>query len=204
MVLGNAVQKPSEPQLDTPSARWTAHEPGGVLWLTGMSGAGKSTLAHGLKERLRAEGGLIVVLDGDVLRTGLNAGLGFSADDRLENVRRTAEVAALFKAEGFLVICALISPLVVHRKLARDIIGERFFEVHISSDLACCEARDPKGLYARARRGEIPDFTGISSAYEVPASPNLAIDTAGEAIEISVGKLEAFARAHLRFAQTHR
>ncbi|TKC91859.1 adenylyl-sulfate kinase [Trinickia terrae] len=166
-----------------------------------MSGAGKSTLAHGLKERLQAERCTAVVLDGDALRTGLNAGLGFSCEDRLENVRRIAEVAALFKAQGFLVICSLISPLNVHRKLAREIVGERFFEIHISSSLACCEARDPKGLYARARRREIPEFTGVSSPYEVPASPNLSIDTAGEAIDTSVSRLEAFARGNICFAR---
>jgi adenylyl-sulfate kinase len=177
---------------------------GGVIWLTGMSGAGKSTIANGLKERLQAERCMTVILDGDALRTGLNAGLGFSYHDRLENVRRTAEVAALFKAEGFLVICSLISPLIVHRNLAREIVGDRFFEVHISSSLSCCEARDPKGLYARARRGEILEFTGVSSAYEVPPAPSLAIDTAGEAIAASVNTLEAFVRGHIRFARTQR
>lgn len=175
-------------------------EAGGVIWLTGMSGAGKSTLANGLKKRLRPEQCKTVVLDGDALRMGLNAGLGFSAADRLENVRRTAEVAALFK--GFLVICSLISPLVAHRKLAREIVGDRFFEVHVNTSLACCEARDPKGLYAQARRGEIPEFTGISSAYEGPPSPNLSIDTSGETIAVSVSKLEAFARGNIRLAKS--
>jgi adenylylsulfate kinase len=213
--LPNTAPSPSGLQAETASARSNRLEPstnvavlprdnGGVIWLTGMSGAGKSTLASGLKERLQAEHCMTVILDGDALRKGLNAGLGFSYNDRLENVRRTAEVASLFKAEGFLVICSLISPLIVHRKLAREIIGERFFEIHISSSLACCEARDPKGLYAKARRGEIPEFTGVSSAYEVPPSPNLAIDTAGEAIATSVAKLEAFVRGNVRFARSPR
>ncbi|HLX03167.1 MAG TPA: adenylyl-sulfate kinase [Trinickia sp.] len=213
--MGNTALSPSELQAAAAMGPWSNLEPranvaalprdhGGVIWLTGMSGAGKSTIANGLKERLQTERCMTVVLDGDELRKGLNAGLGFSYHDRLENVRRTAEVAALFKAEGFLVICSLISPLIVHRKLAREIIGERFFEIHISSNLSCCEARDPKGLYARARRGEIPEFTGVSSAYEVPPAPNLAIDTAGEAIATSVAKLEAFVRGNIRFARSQR
>ncbi|WP_242540113.1 adenylyl-sulfate kinase [Trinickia mobilis] len=213
--MGNTALSPSELQANTASAHGRTLESrsdvavlpsdcGGVLWLTGMSGAGKSTIANGLNERLQAQRCMTVVLDGDALRKGLNADLGFSNNDRLENVRRTAEVAALFKAEGFLVICSLISPLIVHRKLAREIIGDRFFEVHISSSLACCEARDPKGLYARARRGEIPEFTGVSSAYEVPPSPNLTIDTASDAISTSVSKLEAFVRGNIRFARSPR
>jgi len=117
-----------------------------------MSGEGKSTIANALKERFQAERCMMIVLDRDA-RMGLNAGFGFSYEDRLENVRRTTAVAALFKAQGFLVICSLISLLIIHRKLAREIIGERFFEVH-SNSLACCEACDPKGLYVRARRGE--------------------------------------------------
>jgi adenylyl-sulfate kinase len=178
-------------------------ERGGVLWMTGLSGAGKSTLAHAVKERLEARRCMVVVLDGDILRTGLNSNLGFSHADRLENVRRTAEVAALFKNAGFVVIGALISPAREHRSLARSIVGERFFEVHIASSLAVCESRDPKGLYSRARRGELPEFTGISSPYEAPVSPDLTIDTAGLTIDDSVARFEAFIHANIapmRFA----
>jgi len=172
-------------------------ERGGVLWMTGLSGAGKSTLAHAVKERLEARRCMVVVLDGDILRTGLNSNLGFSHADRLENVRRTAEVAALFKNAGFVVIGALISPAREHRSLARSIVGERFFEVHIASSLAVCESRDPKGLYSRARRGELPEFTGISSPYEAPVSPDLTIDTAGLTIDDSVARFEAFIQANI-------
>jgi adenylyl-sulfate kinase len=178
-------------------------ERGGVLWMTGLSGAGKSTLAHAVKERLEARRCMVVVLDGDILRTGLNSNLGFSHADRLENVRRTAEVAALFKNAGFVVIGALISPAREHRSLARSIVGERFFEVHIASSLAVCESRDPKGLYSRARRGELPEFTGISSPYEAPVSPDLTIDTAGLTIDDSVARFESFIQANIapvRFA----
>jgi adenylylsulfate kinase len=170
---------------------------GGVLWMTGLSGAGKSTLANALKAQLEAERALVTVLDGDVLRTGLNAGLGFSGADRHENVRRTAEVAALFNNAGFVVVCALISPATAHRDLARTIIGDRFFEVHIHSDLEVCESRDPKGLYAKARKGQLTDFTGISSPYEAPLSPDLTIDTARSTIDESVAKLQAFARDNI-------
>jgi adenylylsulfate kinase len=170
---------------------------GGVLWMTGLSGAGKSTLANALKEQLEAERALVTVLDGDVLRTGLNAGLGFSGADRHENIRRAAEVAALFNNAGFVVVCALISPAAAHRDLARTIIGDRFFEVHIHSDLEVCESRDPKGLYAKARNGQLTEFTGISSPYEAPLSPDLTIDTARSTIDESVAKLQAFARNNI-------
>lgn len=196
------MQRPIFPLSDIPSiedverAMPDAH--GGVLWMTGLSGAGKSTLARALKARLEAQRCLVIVLDGDVLRTGLNAGLGFSDADRLENVRRTAEVAALFKNAGFVVISALISPAHAHRSMAREIIGDRFFEVHIDSSLAVCESRDPKKLYLRARRGELQEFTGISSVYEAPVSADLTIDTAQLTIDDSVAQLHAFVNANVR------
>lgn len=186
------------PGARTGTLRTLGQPHGGVLWMTGLSGAGKSTLAAALKEWLEAERCLVKVLDGDVLRTGLNKGLGFSSADRLENIRRTAEVAALFKQSGFVVICALISPAVTHRELARTIVGDRFFEVHIDSSLAVCESRDPKGLYAKARNGQLPEFTGISSPYEHPASPHLTVDTAHSALDDSIAKLQAFVREHIK------
>lgn len=148
-----------------------------TLWLTGLSGAGKSTLAYALEQALVAQERLCVVLDGDNLRHGINRDLGFSAADRDENIRRTAEVARLMNDAGLIVLAALISPCGAHRALARDIIGaQHFLEVHVSTDLATCALRDCKGLYAKAARGEVREFTGVSAPYEPPAAPDLALD----------------------------
>ena len=179
----------------------TTSDAGGVLWMTGLSGAGKSTLAGALHERLDRSGYLSIVLDGDVLRAGLNRDLGFTPEDRLENIRRTAEVARLFKSAGFVVVCALISPSTQSRELARTIVGERFFEVHVSTQLHVCEARDPKGLYRKARRGELQAFTGISAPYETPAAADLTIDTARHDLATALRQLESFARQHIRMTQ---
>lgn len=184
-------------QLPSRRTKLAAESYGGVLWMTGLSGAGKSTLANALKEQLEADRYLVTVLDGDMLRTGLNAGLGFSDSDRRENVRRTAEVAAMFKRAGFIVVAALISPAAEHRALARQIIGNQFFEVHVDSSLDVCESRDPKGLYAKARSGELSEFTGVSSPYEPPVSPDLVIDTSRSTIAGSVAKLVEFIGAHI-------
>ncbi|MBP2227336.1 adenylyl-sulfate kinase [Azospirillum agricola] len=151
---------------------------GGILWLTGLSGAGKSTLAMALERALFDRGWQTFVLDGDNVRNGLNAGLGFSPDDRAENIRRVAETAKLFADAGMVVIASLISPLRDDRARARVIGGDRFHEVHVAADLATCEERDPKGLYKKARAGEIAEFTGVSAPYEAPEQPELVIDTA--------------------------
>ncbi len=150
---------------------------GGILWMTGLSGAGKSTLAMALERALFDRGWQTFVLDGDNVRNGLNAGLGFSPDDRAENIRRVAETAKLFADAGVLVIASLISPLRADRARARVIGGDRFHEIHVSADLAVCEERDPKGLYKKARAGDIPDFTGVSAPYESPEAAELVIDT---------------------------
>lgn len=150
---------------------------GGVLWLTGLSGAGKSTLAMALERALFDRGWQTFVLDGDNVRNGLNAGLGFSPDDRAENIRRVAETAKLFADAGVVVIASLISPLRADRARARVIGGDRFHEIHVGADLSVCEGRDPKGLYKKARAGEIAEFTGVSAPYEAPESPELLIDT---------------------------
>ncbi len=155
-----------------------------TVWLTGLSGAGKSTIAAALEARLLALGRLPYILDGDRLRHGINGDLGFSEAARRENIRRTAEIAAMFNNAGLIVIVALISPYRNCRETARRIIGDdRFLEVHVATELSVCEERDIKGLYRRARAGEIPEFTGISSAYEEPEAPHLAIDTGAVDLE---------------------
>ncbi|WP_430408211.1 adenylyl-sulfate kinase [Hydrogenophilus thiooxidans] len=149
-----------------------------VVWLTGLSGAGKSTIADLLERQLYAQGVRTYLLDGDNLRTGLNRDLGFTDADRVENIRRAAEVAKLMTDAGLVVIVALISPFCAERQMAREIIGaERFLEVFIDAPLEVCESRDPKGLYRKARAGLIPNMTGIQSPYEPPQAPDLRIDT---------------------------
>lgn len=162
---------------------------GAVIWLTGLSGSGKSTVAMALEARLVEMGRIAYVLDGDNLRHGLNADLGFSAADRAENVRRVGEVARLFADAGVIALAAFISPYRAGREALAERVGERFFEVHVATPLAACEARDPKGLYARARRGEIPQFTGVSAPYEAPLAPALRIDTSTQSLEACVAAL---------------
>lgn len=165
---------------------------GAVVWLTGLSGAGKSTLAMALERQLFARGASVYVLDGDNVRAGLNSDLGFSAGDRSENIRRIGEVAALFADAGTIVITAFISPMVRDREIARKAASDRFHEVYVSADLATCEARDVKGLYKRARAGEISEFTGISAPYEAPQSPELTIHTADSTVDRCVEELVAY------------
>lgn len=149
-----------------------------TIWLTGLSGAGKSTLAYALEKTLLDLAHPCFVLDGDNFRHGLSKDLGFSAPDRRENIRRTAEVAHMMNEAGLIVITAFISPFRDDREMARAIIGDaRFVEVHVSTPVAVCEQRDPKGLYVRARAGQLAEFTGISSPYETPLTPDLLLDT---------------------------
>ncbi len=163
-----------------------------VVWLTGLSGAGKSTLSDAVHEALKARGVPSVQLDGDALRTGLCSDLGFSEEDRLENIRRAAEVARLLTHEGFVTLCAFISPLAAQRDKAREILGERFLEVFVKCDLDECIRRDPKGLYARAISGSVPNFTGVSSPYEEPQSPDLVLDTQALSLAECVERVLAF------------
>ncbi len=149
-----------------------------VLWMVGLSGSGKSTLAKNIERSLYQQGHLTQLLDGDNLRTGINNNLTFSESDRIENVRRAAEVAKLFLNGGIITICSFISPTQNIRSLARQIIGqEEFFEVYVNSPVEVCEARDVKGLYKKARNGEIPNFTGINAPFEPPTEPFIEVRT---------------------------
>ena len=150
-----------------------------VLWFTGLSGAGKSTIANLVERRLHALGRHTFLLDGDNVRHGLNRDLGFTDADRIENIRRVGEVAKLMADAGLIVLTAFISPFRAERAMVRDLLGsDRFVEIHIDTSLEDAEARDPKGLYAKARAGTLPSFTGISSPYEPPERPDIRIDTA--------------------------
>jgi adenylylsulfate kinase len=152
---------------------------GACLWLTGLSGSGKSTLARRIERRLVERGVHAYVLDGDNVRHGLNADLGFGPEERAENIRRIGEVARLFVDAGTLVLTAFISPYRADRAKVRALFeAGDFLEVHVATPLAVCEQRDPKGLYRRARAGEIPEFTGVSAPYEPPEAPEVRVDTA--------------------------
>lgn len=155
-----------------------------LLWYTGLSGSGKSTVANAVEAKLFSLGCHTYLLDGDNVRMGLNKGLTFSDADRIENIRRISEVAKLFVDAGLIVSTAFISPFKADRAQARSIVNEgEFVEVFIDTPLAVCESRDPKGLYKKARAGEIPNFTGISSAFDVPANPDIHVKTAEQTIE---------------------
>jgi adenylylsulfate kinase len=158
-----------------------------VLWLTGLSGSGKSTIAQALERRLFVEGFFPQVLDGDNIRTGINNNLSFSVEDRLENIRRIAEIAKLYLHSGIICINSFISPSRDMRQLARDIVGtDNFIEVYINAPLEVCEARDVKGLYQKARQGLIKGFTGIDDPYEAPENPEIEIRTDQLSLEASV------------------
>lgn len=165
---------------------------GVMLWFTGLSGSGKSTVAVALERELHRRGRLCRILDGDNIRTGINANLGFSEADRKENIRRIAEVSKLFVDTGIITIAAFISPTEEMRQMAAEIIGRNDFkEIYISTPLEECERRDVKGLYAKARLGEIKNFTGISAPFEAPMNPDLSIDTSAVSLEESVRMLLA-------------
>lgn len=166
---------------------------GAVVWLTGLSGAGKSTLAMGLEKGLLQRGYACYTLDGDNVRHGLNANLGFSPDDRCENIRRVGEVAALFADAGLICIVAFISPYRADRARARAAAqGSHFHEIHIAASLEVCEARDPKGLYREARGGTLRDFTGVDAPYEAPLQPDLCLDTGSQSVSVCLEQLVNF------------
>ncbi len=186
----------------TKRAQRNGHK-GQVVWLTGLSGAGKSTLAMRVEQRLFDQGFQTYVLDGDNVRAGLNADLGFSPEDRAENIRRVGAVAGLFADAGMIVLTAFISPYQADRHRAREAMAKlmgdgAFHEVYVKADLETCESRDPKGLYKRARAGQIKEFTGISSPYEAPHDPQMVIDTSAKDIEACVDELVAYVLSHAR------
>ena len=171
-----------------------------VVWFTGLSGSGKSTIAVEVEYDLNRLGRAVYRLDGDNIRHGLNADLGFSAEHRNENIRRIAEVAALFADAGLITLVCFISPFRMMREYAREKVGKKsFVEVYVKADLATCTARDPKGLYRKALAGEIKDFTGISSPFEEPEHPDLVLDTERLTVAQAVGEvLSSIARAGKR------
>lgn len=161
-----------------------------TIWLTGLSASGKSTLAYALEKCLIDAGRFCYVLDGDNVRHGLNQNLGFTPEDRTENIRRIAEVARLMNEAGLIVIAAFISPTIADRNKAKEIIGaNKFSEVYVNTPLVECEARDPKGLYAKARSGKLAHFTGVSAAYEPPTEPDLILDTSNASLQDNIKRL---------------
>ncbi|MDX6767807.1 MAG: sulfate adenylyltransferase subunit CysN [Candidatus Methylacidiphilales bacterium] len=216
MIIDRPVAAPGTPASDTPVSQNITREDhlvtssdretmlrqrGVTFWLTGLSGSGKSTIAKAFEQKLVSLGRPCYILDGDNIRHGLNRDLGFSMEDRTENIRRISEVARLFNQAGLIVITAFISPYQRDRAAAREIIGEdAFVEVHVDTPIAVCESRDPKGLYRKARAGEIPQFTGISDPYEAPEKPELRLATAEMDVQSSVDKLLAHAIQVCRFS----
>ncbi len=169
-----------------------------VLWFCGLSGSGKSTLAIALEHELHQRGFLCYVLDGDNIRTGLNSNLGFSDEDRTENLRRIAEVARLFAHAGVVTIASFITPLESQRQQSRSIIGEEnYLEIFVDCPFEVCEQRDVKGLYARAKAGKVAQFTGRGSQFEPPVNPHLRVDTASESLEESLAKIVEFILPHI-------
>lgn len=163
---------------------------GVMVWFTGLSGSGKSTVAMGVERELHARGILCRILDGDNIRAGINSNLGFSADDRRENIRRIAEIGKLFVETGIVTLACFVSPTRELRRMAADIIGgEDFKEVYVSTPIEECERRDVKGLYRRARAGQVKDFTGVSAPFEAPERPALSIDTSSLTLEESVRRV---------------
>ncbi len=173
------------------------HQQPCLVWFTGLSGSGKSTLANALDQALHQLGFHTFLLDGDNVRHGLNKDLGFSEADRVENVRRIGEVSKLFTQAGLIVLGAFISPFAADRQLVRSLFQPgQFLEVFIATPLSTCEARDPKGLYVKAREGELSNFTGIDSPYEVPANPELSLNTAQLSVEECVDRLLGLLHHH--------
>nr|WP_176212745.1 adenylyl-sulfate kinase [Clostridium acidisoli] len=160
-----------------------------LLWLTGLSGSGKSTVATMLEQKLNDAGKLTYLLDGDNVRHGLNSDLGFSKEDRIENIRRIAELSKLFVDAGIITIATFISPFIKERVKVKDLLESDFVEIYVDCPLEICEKRDPKGIYKKARNGQIKDFTGIDSPYEKPINPDIVIHTEENSLEECVDKI---------------
>jgi adenylylsulfate kinase len=168
---------------------------GGVFWLVGLSGSGKSTIANAAERTLHEAGRFTVILDGDNLRSGLNSNLGFTDEDRRENIRRTAEVARLFASAGVITLVSLITPREAFRALARAIVGPTYHEISVRASFEACAARDPKGLYQKAAAGAVANFTGKDSAFEEPTNPDLSLDTEADTPEACAGTLVDFVKS---------
>ncbi len=184
-------------EVDSERRREAHGHRGATLWFTGLSGSGKSTVAHRVERLLIERGVFAYVLDGDNIRQGLNRDLGFSSDERTENIRRIGEVARLFTDAGALVLTAFISPYRADRARVRELMGEGgFIEVHVTAPLEVCEQRDPKGLYQKARAGKITDFTGVDAPYEEPEHPEIRIDTAQEDVDACANRVIDYLDTH--------
>lgn len=166
-----------------------------VVWLYGLSGSGKSTIVNEVERILYGEGRMTVILDGDNLRTGLNSNLGFSDEDRTENVRRVAETAKLLAGQGIIVFVSVITPLRRHRAAAKEIIGPDFHEIYVKADFETCAERDPKGLYAKAKEGKIGQFTGKDSGFEEPEASSLVLDTQARSVDQCAADLLGYWRS---------
>lgn len=171
---------------------------GVLIWFTGLSGSGKSTVATMLEKKLYDMGKLTYLLDGDNVRHGLNSDLGFSKEDRVENIRRIAEISKLFVDSGVITIATFISPFINDREAVRELLKEDFIEVYIDCPIEVCENRDPKGIYKKAREGEIKDFTGIDSPYEAPVNPEVTVQTHLNSLEECVSKIIDYLKTSLK------
>ncbi len=181
--------------LDRAAKENLLRQKGIVLWLYGLSGSGKSTIANEVERVLHGDGRITVILDGDNLRTGINANLGFSDEDRTENVRRVAETAKLLAGQGIIVFVSVITPLRQHRAMAKEIIGPDFHEIYVKADYPTCAERDPKGLYAKAQQGKIGQFTGKDSGFEEPEAPALVLDTQARSVDQCAADLLGYWRS---------
>jgi adenylylsulfate kinase len=181
--------------LDRAAKEELLRQKGVVLWLYGLSGSGKSTVANEVERVLHGEGRMTVILDGDNLRTGLNGNLGFSDEDRTENVRRVAETAKLLAGQGIIVLVSVITPLRRHRGAAKEIIGPDFHEIYVKADFDTCAERDPKGLYAKAKEGKIGQFTGKDSGFEEAEDPALLLDTQARSVDQCAADLLGYWRS---------